>query len=187
MAETWPATPSGWATVSSRDDLARLAVAQAVYKALGEQLSSRGGRHGADNMRTRVDDEVRSLWEENGAYQLGLEVNDQKVGTITARISDPTPQVEFDVNDPEAMAQWLGGPDGLPHLVSLCRDMGPSICGRVAADTGELPDGCASRTVTPPRRFLGTTLRVDPAKVGRALGDGLPQAIAGILTDGADE
>jgi hypothetical protein len=49
---------------------------------------------------------------------------------------------------------------------------------------GELPDGCEmADVVTPaqPERVKGTTLRVDPKKVSRALGNELPTAIAGLL------
>lgn len=52
--------------------------------------------------------------------------------------------------------------------------------------TGELPDGCTVEVIDEPSAPIGTLLKVDPVLVAQAMGNGLPQAVAGLLAEGAE-
>lgn len=166
----------------TKNDLARLAVAQAVYKAMGEELSTRGKAHGADNVRTRVDDELRRLFDESSTDRLRLTVNGTDVGTIGARVTKPTSRDWFSCDSVPELVAWLRSDDGEAVLTRLVQSMGGDIAADSVAQEGELPPGCsAHHDETPGGGWGGTTLRVDVGKVRDALGDGLPAALAGLL------
>lgn len=52
--------------------------------------------------------------------------------------------------------------------------------------TGELPDGCTIEVIDEPSMPIGTLLKVDPALVAQAMGKELPNAVAGLLAEGAE-
>lgn len=167
----------------SREELSRLAVAQAVYKAMGEQLSTRGGAHGADNVRTRADAELRSMFEESGTDRVSLMVNGSKVGTLSARLTKPTSRDWFACDNVAELVAWLRGDDGEAALTRLAESLGGDIAADSVAHEGELPPGCSPHhDELPSGGWGGTTLRVDVAKVRDALGEGLPAAVAGLIS-----
>lgn len=172
--------------MATRDDLARLALAEAVAKACRAMTNPRGGAKGAPNLRTEVDDALRNMYESAGVSQLKVEVNGEQVGTVSARVSKPEERVEPAVAHKGEFVRWLresdGGFDALQRLV----DSMPDRLVEAACVDGELPDGCVMRRVSEPAHWLGTTLRVDPRKVGAALGAGLPDAVAGLLSTGVE-
>ena len=53
-------------------------------------------------------------------------------------------------------------------------------------ETGELPDGCTLEVIDEPSVPIGTLLKVDPALVAQAMGKELPNAVAGLLSEGAE-
>lgn len=54
------------------------------------------------------------------------------------------------------------------------------------ANTDEVPDGCKTVAVDEQERPLGTTLKVDPLLVAKAMGEDLPGAVVGLLAEGGD-
>ena len=171
----------------TREDYARLAVMQAVHKAIGEELDSHGKRHGAGNIRTKADDTMRELYETTGVSQLALIVNDAKVGTISARLTKPVSRDWFSCDDVPGLVAWLRSDDGEAALTRLVQSLGGDIAADSVEHEGELPPGCTPHhEERPGDSWDGTTLRVDVAKVRDALGDGLPAAVAGVLAGEVD-
>ena len=166
------------------EDMERLAVAQAVYKVVADAVSTRGGKGGAPNLRTKVDDRMREEYMSTGSDRVRLRVNGQEVGTVSVKLSKPVDGVEPEIADASRLIKWLresdGGRDAIQRLVF--GDPGKVLAAATA--DGELPDGCRMRKVVEPARITGTVLRVDPQKVAAALGDALPEAVAGLLEGG---
>lgn len=150
----------------SREELSRLAVAQAVYKAMGEQLSTRGGAHGADNVRTRADAELRSMFEESGTDRVSLMVNGSKVGTLSARLTKPTSRDWFACDNVAELVAWLRGGRrrGGAHAAR-------GVAGRRHRRRQRGPRGRAAARVQPaPRRAAGRRLGRNDAARGRGQG-----------------
>ena len=164
----------------------RLAVEQAVYNVIGEDLKA--GRTG--NLRGEVNEFYLSLYEQTGATGFEVRVNGQKVGTYGFNRVKGTPArevTELRVTDQAALmadeseefvawcARWLES-----HLCDLAMDY--------ATETGELLDGMGWVTETVPATPDGIrpngTLRVRADKVAAALGGALPSYVAGLLEGG---
>ena len=141
------------------NDLQRLAVAEAMGKAIKGMTNPRGGAHGAPTMRTECDD---------------------------ARLSKPESGTRVAMSDTGAFVRWLresdGGYDALWRLVTASKTH-QAVIDAATAD-GELPDGCRVEDYDKPAAWLGTTLRVSVPKVGAALGGELPSAVMGLLGGG---
>ena len=170
------------------NDLQRLAVAEAMGKAIKDVTNPRGGAHGAPTLRTECDDALRQMYEEEGVDRKRIVINGTEVGTLSARLSKPESGTRVVMDDRDALVEWLlhsdGGEDAIKRLVSdgKTRD---TIIAAATAD-GELPDGCRVESYDKPQAWLGTTLRVSVPKVGAALGGELPSAVIGLL-GGANE
>ena len=168
-------------------DLQRLAVADAIGKAIKDVTNPRGGAHGAPTLRTEADDALRADFEASGTDRRRIVINGQEVGTLSARISKPESGTRVVVDDEKSFVIWLkesdGGEDAIWRLIHdpKTRD---AIIAAATAD-GELPDGCRVEQYDKPAQWLGTTLRVSVPKVGAALGGELPSAVMGLL-GGAD-
>ena len=163
-----------------REDLAKLALAEALTKACKGLTDPRGGKRGADNLRTKVDGSLRELYEQVGVKQLSVEVAGQQVGTLSARLSKGGSRAKVTVVDQNAFTRWLVEGDGADYLARLIALDEPKVLAWAEED-GAVPDGCAPEVVEEPVSWLGTTLRVDPGKVAQALGKQLPGALAGLL------
>ena len=169
------------------NDLQRLAVAEAMGKAIKDMTNPRGGAHGAPTLRTECDDALRQMYEEEGVDRKRIVINGTEVGTLSARLSKPESGTRVVMDDRDALVEWLlhsdGGEDAIKRLVRdpKTRD---AVIAAATAD-GELPDGCRVESYEKPAAWLGTALRVDPKKVGAALGAELPSAVVGLL-GGAD-
>ena len=174
-------------------DLSSLALAQALYKACGELVDSRGGARGASNLRTEADGQLRDLYETEGVDRVRLRVNGEPVGTLSARVSKPSSSTRVEVGDADAFAEWLAGD------WEDCHEDGTSAIQQALADPkarralldaatayGEVPAGCVVVADERPAMWLGTTLRVDAAKVAAAYGSpaALDAAVAGLLSGG---
>lgn len=172
------------------NDLQRLAVAEAMGKAIKDMTNPRGGAHGAPTLRTECDDALRADFEVSGTDRRRIVINGQEVGTLSARLSKSESGTRVVVSDGGELLYWLrnsdGGRDALGRLLADPKTR-QAIVDAATAD-GELPDGCRVESYEKPAAWLGTTLRVDPKKVGAALGAELPSAVAGLLggADGQD-
>lgn len=172
------------------NDLQRLAVAEAMGKAIKDMTNPRGGAHGAPTLRTECDNALRADFEASGTDRRRIVINGQEVGTLSARLSKSESGTRVVVSDGGELLYWLrnsdGGRDALGRLLADPKTR-QAIVDAATAD-GELPDGCRVESYEKPAAWLGTTLRVDPKKVGAALGAELPSAVAGLLggADGQD-
>ena len=166
-------------------DIQRLAVAEAMKKALEDATSPRGGKHGEPTMRTEADDAMREDFERDGTDRRRISIGGVQVGTLSARVSKPERGTRVVMQYATDLVEWLrtsdGGADALFRLVTDAKTR-ESVIAAATAD-GELPDGCRVIDYERPARWMGTTLRVDTRKVGEALGAGLPEAVAGLLQD----
>lgn len=195
-------------------ELEKLAVAQALYKAIAAAVSTKD----PDSLRGRMDAAAIKGYEATGAKGFDLRLNGRKVGTYTVRVSRPVRRTDLAVTDREAFEAWcvangiadatvewrvsvpevLMGNQG--EAIDLLMRTGVLSAREVARvgdieimdakrrmeETGEVPDGCVPITVDEPSRPLGTTLKVDAELVAEALGDCLPAALAGLLAEGGD-
>lgn len=115
-------------------DLDRLAVAQAVYKAVAAQVKTGS----PDNLRGRAEAEFRELMEAEGVDRARLRVNGEDVGTMSVTYSKATEGPE--VTDEADYEAWLGEhgeeaydlhlewltPNQYHSVVRLMRRMNPS-------------------------------------------------------------
>lgn len=161
-------------------DLARLALAEAIVKSAKAMTNPRGGAHGADNLRTRCDAALRGLYETAGVSQQQVNVNGQRVGTLSARLSKPASGVRLQVEDMAAYRTWLSEGDGRVYADAVLAEAEQAVMSHAMED-GVVPDGCRAVKYEEPAHWLGTTLKVDAAKVQDALGPELPGAVAGFL------
>ena len=167
-------------------DIQRLAVAEAMGKAIKDVTNPRGGAHGAPTLRTECDDALRQMYEAEGVDRKRIVINGQEVGTLSARLSKPESGTRVAMTDTGLFVRWLresdGGYDALWRLVTASKT-NQAVLDAATAD-GELPDGCRVEDYEKPAAWLGTALRVDPKKVGAALGAELPSAVIGLLGGG---
>ena len=160
------------------DDIQRFAVAQSLYKALGEQV-----RTGVpDNLRGRVDDMLRADFKEKGTDRFRLMVNGSEVGTLS--LKQGREAVRLIVEDELAFVDWMFT-DGIGYLYQFLhtpkgRTLVDFMASSIVAD-GEVPRGCTA--YTEPAHFEGTVVRgCEVEKVADALGLNLPQAAVYALT-----
>lgn len=168
------------------NDLQRLAVAEAMGKAIKDMTNPRGGAHGAPTLRTKCDDELRAMYDFDGVDRKRIVINGTEVGTLSARLSKPESETRVVMDKDFDFVDWLRHSDGgFDALLRLVRD-GKTRDAIIAAATanGELPDGCRVESYERPAAWLGTTLRVSVPKVGAALGGELPSAVMGLLGGG---
>lgn len=167
-------------------DIQRLAVAEAMGKAIRDVTNPRGGAHGAPTLRTECDDALRQMYEAEGVDRRRIVINGQEVGTLSARLSRPESGTRVAMSDGGALLHWLrnsdGGRDALGRMLADYK-LRDAIIAACTAD-GELPDGCRVEDYERPAQWLGTTLRVSAPKVGAALGAELPSAVMGLLGGG---
>lgn len=165
------------------DGMQRLAVAQALVNSCKAMVDSKGGPHGAPNLRTDADDELRSLYEKCGVDRMRISINGDEVATIAARFTKPVDGAQPEICDDARFVEWLrtsdGGLDAIRRLVSGYRTRNVML--DAATRDGELPDGCRMVKRSEPKQWAGTTLRVDAEKVAEALSSELPEAVAGLI------
>ena len=168
------------------NDLQRLAVAEAMGKAIKDVTNPRGGAHGTPTLRTECDDALRQMYEAEGVDRKRIVINGTEVGTLSARLSKPESGTRVVMDNDSDFVDWLRHSDGgFDALLRLVRDpkTRDAVIAAATAD-GELPDGCRVESYDKPQAWLGTTLRVSVPKVGAALGAELPSAVMGLLGGG---
>lgn len=152
------------------DRIAKLAVAQAVYKLSAEMVSTKD----PDNLRAYVDEYYRGLFEATGAKSFEIRIGGEKVGTYSVKVTKPKKQTVCDCYNPSAYRAW-------------CEEHGfvKTVIDEDAAhahflETGEVPDGCnVSQVETPGGQYAGGSVRVDIPAVNRALGGEVSIALLG--------
>ena len=173
--------------MSIQEQIERLAIEQAVYKAIGADVAT----NDPDNLRGAVNQYYRDLYEQTGATGFEVRVNGQKIGTYgfskvrgqkayTERIVTVT-DVDALMNDAsDEFAAWLA---------DYMREHMAELAVQYAQETGELLDGMAvverEHPATPDTIRPNGTLRVKPERVAAALGNALPATIAGLLEGGS--
>ena len=152
---------------------ARLAVITAFGKAV---------KQAEKQVREEVDAQMREDFMVNGVTQKQLTVNGQKVGTISARMTEKKVGRFPSIANTREFIEWLrtsdGGLDTLDRLVTLK----PDLVLTAAVAEGGLPDGCELVERREPPMMTGTTVRVQLPKVIDALGNNLGAAAAALLT-----
>ena len=164
-----------------QEDLERLAVAQAIYKAVADIVSTKN----PDGMRAQADAELMDAYTQMGVKSMDLRVEGQKVGTYSVTMAKAVPEKQdarLDVEDHDRLVRWLrSDTEALDSLIEMYAD---KYAQTLFSASGEVPDGCDAVTVvTPaqPEHPKGTVLRVDTQKVAQALKGQLPEAVAGLL------
>lgn len=163
-------------------DIERLAVAQAVYKAVAKVVSTKD----ADSLRSKADADLLDMYDRMGVARVDLKVAGEKVGSYSVRVGKPTEakvERELSVGDLERVYQWATT-DAAEEYREWCVAHAGEFAEYAFREYGEVADGCeVVERVTPgePGRVLGTTLKVDEQKVARALGAQLPSTVAGLL------
>lgn len=169
--------------MSIQEQIERLAIEQAVYNAIGADVSTRD----PDNLRGEVNAFYLDMYERTGATGFEVRLRGQKVGTYGFPKVKGQPEhtvTELRVTDMDALLGWES--DEFDDFVA--RWVGENLAElavQYAAKTGELPDGVeyvtATIPATPDTIRPNGTLRVRPEKVAAALGNALPATIAGLL------
>jgi len=168
---------------SMQDKIERLAIEQAVYKAIGADVAT----NDPDNLRGEVNRHYYDLYEQTGATGFEVRVNGQKIGTYgfskvrgqkayTERIVTVTDVDALLADESDEFNDWLSA-YVTGHIDELAV--------QYATETGELLDGMAvverEHPATPDTIRPSGTLRVKPERVAAALGNALPVTIAGLL------
>ena len=173
--------------MSIQEQIERLAIEQAVYNAIGADVSTRD----PDNLRGEVNAFYLDMYERTGATGFEVRLNGQKVGTYGFPKVKGQPArtvTELRVTDMDALRGWES--DEFDDFVARwVNDNLAELAVQYAAKTGELPDGVEYVTesipATPDTIRPNGTLRVRPEKVAAALGNALPATIAGLLEGGS--
>ena len=173
--------------MSIQEQIERLAIEQAVYNAIGADVSTRD----PDNLRAEVNRHYHDLYEQTGATGFEVRLRGQKIGTYgfskvkgqkahTERIVTVTDVDALMADASEEFAAWLA---------DYMREHRAELAVQYATETGELLDGMAvverEHPATPDTIRPNGTLRVRPERVAAALGNALPATIAGLLEGGS--
>jgi hypothetical protein len=165
----------------------RLYVAQAIYKAIAEMVSTKDEH----SLRSEADQWLVDMYEQTGAKSYDARLCGQKVGTFSVKVAKavagkavPTTAVK----DWEGFEAWLWD-EGAETLKEFAIEHATEIAERWVDATGEMPEWATTTMVGvpgKPERGTGTTLRIDPQKVVDAMRGELGGAITHLLEGGAD-
>lgn len=194
------------------NDLQNLAIAQAIYKAIGGVVSTKE----EGSLRREIDEIAKKDYEESGIKSRSILINGTKVGSLTVRESADTRGKVLRVCDRDSFTKWCEkSHENVSYEFAITTDdkgvigqftqqaeklnkMGFSIKTisatasvlnerevlAKAAEDGELPDGCEVVETGSAPSFAGTLLRVDSRAVASAVGSELPTMVNGLLTNG---
>ena len=166
-------------------DMERLAVADALGKHLRGMTDPRGGAHGAPNLRTRADDELREMYGRAGVDRMRINMGGVQVASLSARMTKPVDEMRLVVDDMGAFVSWLASEDGRDVLEDVVRHHTREFCDAALEQGGQVPPGTRVQHVAIPAGWAGTTLRTDVGKVQAALG-GDVSAIVPLLLGGGE-
>lgn len=153
----------------------QLAIAQGLYKRIAGAVSTKD----PDSLRSRMDREFVRDYLEKGDKSREVRVNGEKVGTYSIRVKKGGTSSALSEKDHEAFMKWIGDN---PEVCTLFAMSQREKLAQFALDTtGELPDGYELVEVVTPETVAGTTFKVDEEKVEGALGNMLPNAVAGLF------
>jgi hypothetical protein len=165
-------------------DVQRLAVAQAVYKAVSGVVSTKD----EDSLRSECDRVLVEQYEQTGAKSYDVPINGIKVGTYSVKVSKAKPKRKAPrawVDDWDEFIDWLTNDDGADWLRHLVEEHGDALALDILRETGEVAPGCVAQPdycePAEPARVTGTTLRVDADAVAEAMGPMLGERVMGLL------
>jgi hypothetical protein len=167
-------------------DVQRLAVAQAVYKAVSGVVSTKD----EDSLRSECDRVLVEQYEQTGAKSYDVPINGMKVGTYSVKVSKAKPKRKAPrawVDDWDEFTDWLTHDDGADWLRSLVEEHGDALALEILHETGEIAPGCVAQLdycePAEPPRATGTTLRIDMEAMHDVmrpmLGDGVTAFLEG--------
>lgn len=145
------------------NDDERIYVMQAVYKSMAEEMTT-----GKDNARGEFDRRMRDDYVNLGIKTRDAMLMGQKVGTVTVKPDEPKPKQVFNVDDMDALEDWIPSCDG-QFLQFIVMNMGQFAKWWLDM-TGEVPPGCSLETVTPEPKEPRVTLTIKPDKVAEVMG-----------------
>lgn len=194
------------------NDFQNLAIAQAIYQAIGGVVSTKG----EGSLRKKIDDIAKKDYEESGIKSRNIVIDGQNVGTLTVRESADTREKVLRVNDRDAFTKWCEKAHENVSYEFVVTTDDKGVIGQFvqqaeklnemrfsiktisatasvlnereilakAAEDGELPDGCEVVETGSAPSFIGTLLRVNAPAVAAAIGNELPTMVNGLLTNG---
>ena len=164
------------------NDIQRLAVAQAVYKAVSGVVSTKD----EDSLRSECDRVLVEQYERTGAKSYDVSLNDQKVGTYSVKVSKAKSATERTVLVVDDWNAYLN--ECCTHLwhsaESYLIAASSEILDAYFTETGDVPTWAHTEThraPAEPPRVTGTTLRVDTVAVAEAMGPMLGERVMGLL------
>jgi len=176
--------------LADRRPVQQLAVAQAIYKAVGTVVSTKD----PDSLRSACDAEAVRRYETEGVKSTDILIDGLKVGTYSVKVSKAKPKRKAPrawVDDWDEFIDWLTHEDGANWLRSLIEENGDALASEILHETGEIAPGCVAQLdycePAEPARVTGTTLRVDTAAVAEAVGGQLGAGVTALLEGGADD
>ena len=145
-------------------DMERLALAQALYKAVAELVDTKS----ETSLRGRVSAQLVHAWEEgmaNGAAPKSFDVDflGAKVGSfsiVTEPAAPAATKMELVVENTSALLTWAAA--------NGCATVDWAKVKALFNETGEVPEGCRAQAVHVPERAArvkSTRLKIDPQKV----------------------
>lgn len=163
----------------------RLAVEQALYQRIGEDVSTKE----PGSLRSMCDEQVLDNYRTMGAKSYDVHVGGEKVGTYSVRVGKEAPErvsKRLVVSDPCAFDEYVRehATEEAFEYVHLMMDNFASF---MLESYGVVADGCELVDEVEPARpakVLGTTLRVDADKVASALKGSLPAVVTGLIEGG---
>lgn len=168
------------------ESIERLAIAQAVYKAVADVVSTKN----PDSLRSQADRELRDMYDSMGVKSLDLKLEGQKVGTYSVTMAKATEEKHsrfLKVTDPAKVQAWAE--ENETEFREWLSGAWEAFADYCFETYGEVPEGTEvvdHMIPALPEHVKGTTLRVDPAKVAKALQGQLPAYVAGLLEGGEE-
>ena len=158
-------------------DAEKLAVAQAVYKAVGEVVSTKD----PDSLRGRESARLLEQYQAEGIDRKRLMVNGVEVGTLSVTKQHPTQYLRANIYDPRDLLEGAD-PDDLREFI-LAEEFIESYA-LWARSQGILTPGVTFTQVVKDKPPTTTLRGCEPEKVAAALGEMLPAAVLGLIGAG---
>lgn len=163
--------------MASTSDAEKLAVAQAMYKALGAIVSTKD----PGSLRAHIDNTMRERYETEGIDRMRLMLGGIEVGKLSVTTTKPKHETIVSVYNLNDLELWLE--DNQRLAMDYALENADDFVKWVLDTDGELADGAKIEgRDTPGGAFAGTKLTgCKPEQVQAALGDNLEQAVNGLL------